>query len=339
MIQFLKFSFITFFLIGCSSGLLKIDKQEELFKNTEFEKKVQIKEVDPVKVVESETKEIEKPSAVIAEVKKSNAKPKKIKKIEAPKKRQPELEDSEGFNNQRRPLVDPFQVGEKVTLAVSYFAARAGKLSLSVKPYVEVNGKKSYNFLTEIKSSTIFSTFYSVQDQVETYLDYENLSPYVFKLQIKESGQIKEAQSFFDQQKLKANYWEHKYTEKDGHEEKKLEWDLLPFSQNAFSSIFYMRIFKWNIGQEYAFRVSDDGKNIVFKATALEKVKLNTDAGTFDAVKVKAEIVSRGALTQTGDLLIWLSDDEHKYILRIEAKIKIGSLVAEVVEIEPGNKD
>lgn len=334
MIQF----FLIILLTGCSSGLLKIDKQEQLFKNSEFEKKVQIKVVEPVDAEPADKME-QKNTQVIPPVVKIVKSKKKSKAIEIVKKRQPEIEDSEGFNNERRPLVDPYRVGEKVVLSVSYFAASAGKLTLAVKPFVEVNGKKSYNFLTEIKSSTIFSTFYSVQDQVETYLDYENLSPYVFKLKINESAQIKEAQSYFDQQTLKANYWEHKYTEKAGHEEKKLEWDLLPFSQNAFSSIFYMRIFKWSVGKEYSFRVSDDSKNIIFSAKAIEKVKLNTDAGSFDAIKIKAEIVARGALKQTGDLYIWLSDDDRKFILRVEAKIKIGTLVAEAIEVVPGNKD
>lgn len=333
-----KCLFLTLFLVGCSSGFLKVDKQEQLFKNSEFEKKVQIKEVEPAPVAPEAPVVVVKKDVPPAPVK---IKTKKEKKSSAavPLKRQPELEDSEGFNNERRPVADPFRVGEKVILSVSYFAASAGKLTLAVKPFVEVNGKKSYNFLTEIKSSALFSNFYSVQDQVETYLDYENLSPYVFKLQVKESAQIKEAQSFFDQKTLKANYWEHKYTEKNGHEEKKLEWDLLPFSQNAFSSIFYMRVFKWTIGKEYSFRVSDDSKNIVFSAKALEKVKLQTDAGTFNAIKIKADIVARGALKQTGDLFIWISDDDRKFILRVEAKIKIGTLVAEAIEVIPGNKD
>lgn len=245
----------------------------------------------------------------------------------------PEIEDSEGFANSRRPIIDPFRVGEKVIHTVTYFGTPAGYITLSVGPFLEVNGRKSYNFITEIKSSRLFSNFYSVEDKVEAYVDYVDLVPHVFKLQIKETAQVKKAESFFDHKKLKANYWENKFTEKNGHEEKKQEWDILPYSQNAFSAIFYMRLFKWNVGQEYSFRVSDDEKNIIFKAKALEKVLLKTDAGEFNAIKIKADVVSRGALSQTGDLFFWLSDDEHRYVLRIEAKIKIGTLVSEVTEI------
>ncbi|MBC7742990.1 MAG: DUF3108 domain-containing protein [Bdellovibrionaceae bacterium] len=343
-------------LIGtsCSSKFLKYEKAEQLAKNSEFENKVKIIETPevasttpssdvstaskstqasiPITTTTTTTTTIKKTT------KRSNTKKAAAAELAAaiPTERQPTLEDNEGFSNVRRPLADPFRVGERVVHSVSYFTAHAGTLTFSVKPYVQVNGRRSYNFVTDIQSSQLFSSFYSAEDRVETYVDYEDLVPHVFKLKIKESGQLKEAQSYFDQQTLKANYWENKYTEKDGHEEKKQAWDLLPYSQNAFSSIYYMRIFKWQIGKEYAFRVSDDGKNVIFKGKALERITLDTKAGQFKAIKIRAEIVSRGALSQTGDLLLWISDDEHRYILRIEAKIKIGTLVSEVTSIHPG---
>ncbi len=335
-----------FFILSCSSGFLRYNKEKDIFKNKEFETKVLIKEVP----AEAPT-QIEAPTHIVNDVKpletnktdskKTSKKPNKVrlKKFPQPeldevRGHQPEIEDSEGFGQDRRPLVDPFKIGEKVIHTVSYFGTTAGILTLSVGPFLEVNGRKSYNFKTDIKSSGLFSNFYSVLDHVETYVDFVDLVPHVFKLQIKESAQLKEAQSFFDHRTLKANYWENKYTEKNGHEEKKQNWDILPYSQNAFSAIFYMRLFKWKVGKEYAFRVSDDEKNIIFKGRAIENVKLETDAGTFDAIKIKVNVVSRGALTQEGNMYFWLSDDEHKYVLRIEAKIKIGTLVSEVTKIE-----
>ena len=331
-------------MFSCTSKFLKYDKEAELAKNTEFENQVQIKELPQEAAVNVATPNLE-PKQEVKPVLDKKIKSKTAKKVIGKtlllpeplmaQTRQPSLEDKEGFGTSRRPLNDPFKVGEKVIHSVSYFGAEAGKLTFAVKPFVEVNGKKSYNFVVDIKSSSLFSNFYSVDDQVETYVDYEELVPYVFKLKIKESGQLKEARSYFDQQTLKANYWEKKYTEKNGHEEKKLAWDLMPYSQNAFSAVFYMRFFKWNVGQEYAFRVSDDEKNVIFKGKAIEKVKLNTNAGAFDAIKIKAEITSRGALSQTGDLYLWVSDDEHKYMLRFEAKIKIGTIVSEVEKIVP----
>ena len=347
------------FLLGaCSSSFLKYDKEDKFFKNEEFEREVKIQEEavkeEPAKAeaTKAEVKVDEKTSAVSAtasvkEVKKTavkkeapKAKAKKAETKTAAKstKRQPEIEDNDGFEGaSRRPMVDPFRVGEKVVHEVSYFSAKAGTLAMQVKPFAQVNNRKSYNFSVGLESIRIFSSFYSVDDTVNTFLDYESLVPHVLKINIKETGKLKQAQSYFNNDTLTASYWEKQYTEKSGEEEKKYSWDILPFSQNAFSGIFYMRVFNWKEGKQISFRVAEDKKNIVFTGTAVAKEKLSTEAGDFNAIKIKASIVSRGALSQTGDIFIWLSDDDRKYILRIEAKIKIGTLVSEVIEIEPGS--
>lgn len=253
------------------------------------------------------------------------------------KRREPEIEDSEGFDNQRRPLADPFRVGEKVVHDVSYLGASAGTLTLAVKPFAVVNGQKNYNFFIDLKSNSVFSRLvYAIDDQVQTYVDYETLTPGAFKVDIRDSGQVKEARSYFDFVNLTASYWEHRYTEKSGHEEKKLNWSILPYSQNPFSSVFYMRVFKWTVGKEYIFRVADDEKNIFFKATALEKTVLSTDIGDFPAIKLKAEVISRGNLSKAKDFFMWISDDDRKYVLRIEVKLPIGALVSEVIQIKKG---
>ena len=340
-------------LSSCSSKFLKYEKQDKFFRNEEFEREVKIQteedDVDVKDAPKAETgKAEEQPQAVVAEkvVKKTGTKkePKKLKtkkadakKADVSTKRQPEIEDSEGFTgNSRRPNIDPFKVGEKVIHEVSYFSAKAGTLTMQVKPFAQVNNRKSYNFSVSLQSSRVFSNFYSVEDRVDTFLDYETLMPHVLKINIKETGKLAQSQSYFNNETLTASFWEKKYTEKSGEEERKFTWDILPFSQNAFSGLFYMRVFNWKEGKQVSFRVAEDKKNIVFTGTAIAKEKLSTEAGDFNAIKIKASIVTRGALSQTGDIFIWVSDDEHKYILRIEAKIKIGTLVSEVIEIEPG---
>ena len=361
---------ICFLMLSCSS-LIKYEKTKTDFKTEEFDKKVKIVEV--VETVEtpevapettqsvnenqinseiskihivtptSKTKEVVVVGNTVKIKKKINTKKTSEQKLatEIVKNeslvRQPEIEDSEGFDNQRRPLVDPFRVGEKIVHNVSYLGASAGTLTLAVKPFAFVNGKKNYNFFIDLKSNSVFSSLvYAVDDQVQTYVDYDTLTPGAFKVDIRDSGQVKEARSFFDFMNLTASYWEHRYTEKNGHEEKKLNWSILPFSQNPFSSVFYMRVFKWTIGKEYIFRVADDEKNVFFKATALEKTILNTDIGDFPAIKLKAEVISRGNLSKAKDFFMWLSDDDRKYVLRIEVKLPIGALVSEVIQIKKG---
>lgn len=253
-------------------------------------------------------------------------------------RRQPEIEDSVGFNG-RRPLVDPFQVGEVVVHDVNYFKVSAGELRMKVEPFATVNGRKSYSFAVEIKSKSLFDTFYSVDDRAETFVDYEDLVPRAFQLHVKESGQLREAKMAFDVNKGIATFWEKKVTKKDGEEEKKFTWDILPYSQNVYSAIFYLRNFTWEVGKEHAFRVANDKDNMIFSGKAVRKEVLKTKAGTFNTVVIKPNITLKGKFKPIGDNYVWITDDDRKYIVRIESKIKIGTLVSEVVEIKPGKSN
>lgn len=250
-------------------------------------------------------------------------------------KRQPEIESDLGFQG-RRPVKDPFRVGEKVTHAVTYLKMHAGNMKLEVGPFAQVNGKKAYNFKTSISTTPFFSRFYSVDDYVNVLVDFETMIPHVFRLHVRESAQVTEAQMLFDLDKNTARYWEKKVTKKRGTQEKKLEWEILPFSQNVFSTAFYMRNFQWPTGQENSFRVADDGKNLIFKGKAVRREVLDTDLGPIPAIVLKPEIILDGKFKPTGDIFIWLSDDDRKFVLKIEAAIKIGTLVSEVTEIQKG---
>jgi hypothetical protein len=205
-------------------------------------------------------------------------------------------------------------------------------------PFAEVNGRKSYQFRTSIKTSSLFSSFYSVDDYVDAMVDAETLVPSIFSLHVKESKQLREAQMLFDWSKNQATYWEKKVTEKDGEEHKKQQWEILPYSQNVFSMAFYLRVFPWALGKEIKARVADSEKNMIFSAKAIRKEKLSTPVGEFDALVLEPKVELHGKFEQTGDIYIWISDDDRHFILRIESKIKIGTLVSEISELDRGQE-
>lgn len=328
-------------LASCSTAVLKYKNTEELKQNEEFEEAVKIVTPNETPVVAevvtppppAETKVAKKPQ------KKSPA-PKVKKPVSAkslPAGRQPDLEDRGGFlDDSRRPVNDPFRVGEEVVHDVHYFKVSAGELRIKVEPFSMVNSRKSYTFAIEIKTSSLFSNFYSVDDRVETFVDYDDLVPRVFQLHVKETSQLREAKMLFNTDKNIATFWEKKVTKDQGEEEKKLQWELAPYSQNVYSALFYLRNFQWEIGKEYAFRVANDNENLVFSGKALRREVLDTKLGPMKAIVIQPNIVLKGKFKPIGDNFIWLSDDDRKYILRIESKIKIGTLISEVVSINPG---
>jgi hypothetical protein len=255
--------------------------------------------------------------------------------VSKPQGRQPEIEDSVGMAG-RRPIKDPFKVGERIQLNLSYFNVVAGTMDIEVKPFVNVNNKKAYNFEVRAKSNSFFSRVYAVDDTAVTYMSYDEFVPFNLVISLKESKQLAETRTIFDYEKLKGNYWQKKFTERDGETSKHVEWDILSYSQNVISAAFYMRIFEYEVGKWINFRIADEGKNIVFKAQVVRREILKTDAGDFDTWVLKPELTVDGVFTPVGEIMVWLTADDRKFIVRMESKIKIGKLVAKLKSIEKG---
>ncbi len=353
--------FCAFLLItGCSSKVLKHKDAETLLINKEYEDKIQVTQLPPSEALHSgefvclpeDMKQAERKKAAKRLAAKELKKSKKNKRRrngqvkaadlvvadqgpQAPLKREPDFEDAEGFTG-RRPNTDPFRPGEKVTLELSYFGVTAGDLVMEVKPFVDVNGRKAYNLSAHATSTSVFAMFYAVNDTAETFVDFEKMIPTNYSLHVKESKQLREVRSLFDWDHMRATLWDKKVTKESGVEEKKDEWDILPYSQNVFSGPFYLRTFQLEPGKKLAFRLAHEGKNYVITGEVLRRDKLSTPIGELKTIVMRPKIELGGIFQPVGDILFWLTDDDRKFIVKIESKIKIGKIVGMVKSIEKG---
>jgi len=254
---------------------------------------------------------------------------------EAPAPREPSLEDSEGFVG-RRPKVDPYRVGEKVTMEASYFGVVAGDITFEVRPFVEVNGRRSYTFAGTARSTSVFAMFYAVEDWFETWADYETLVPYSYALHVKESKQLRESRSIFDWKTMMASFWDKRIDAEKKVEEKNYEWSILPYAQNVFTAPFYLRSFRLVPGKKLAVRVAHEKENLLMTVEVLRRERISTPAGDFNTVVVKPKIELNGVFKPVGDIFVWFTDDDRKFIVRVESKIRIGKIVAVAKSVEPG---
>ncbi|MES2856267.1 MAG: DUF3108 domain-containing protein [Bdellovibrionota bacterium] len=343
---------------GCASKILKAEDSEKMLKNEDFEQAVMVQDI-PVEVLPAE------PSGTFVRLPGPDAAPtpvpqtvpaatpgaKKLTKAEiakaakaakageaaAPAGRQPSIEDGEGFTG-RRPNVDPFRVGEKISLEVSYFNVAAGEMTLETRNFASVNGNPSYRFAGTAKSTSVFAMFYAVDDWFETFVDYKTLVPYSYSLHVKETKQLRETRTLFDWNKKVAKYWDSKINEEKKLEKKELEWAIPEYSQNIFSAVFYLRSFKLEPGKKYKYRVAHENENFVVTAEVLRREKITTPAGTFNTLVLKPHIELNGIFRPVGDIFFWMTDDDRKFLVKLESKIKIGKIVAVAKKIDPGGK-
>lgn len=353
-------------ITGCAGGILKYENSDKVLKNDEFDSAIKVKEIpdSAVPVAAPAPKPDAKPGAT-PEVGKEKPTPKQNAKSKpapvakgkskaseillAPvadarsKTREPILEDAEGFVG-RRPKVDPYRVGEEVVLDVSYFALDAGELTMQTRSFVEVNGRKAYRFHAIAKTVSVFEKFYKVDDYAETLVDFESMLPFSYTLDVKESKLLRDARAVHDVSKGqpgKMQFWDKKITKDNGVEERKLEWDMLPYAQNIFSSLWYLRAFTLTPGKIIKFHLAHENENLTMTCEVVRREKLKTDLGTYDTVVIRPSAEKNGKPHNIGTSLFWLTDDDQKLMIRMETKIKIGSIVGSLAKLrrssnEPG---
>ncbi|MDR3608101.1 MAG: DUF3108 domain-containing protein [Oligoflexia bacterium] len=335
-------------LAGCAgSSLSKIDHSETLPQDVitqDYSKKFEVQEASsssaaaPTPV--AQTVEIPAPLS------KKTRKHREWKRTEEQKIRDVAL--AEIGPRQHKPLVyrdlrrdirngkDPIWVGERLTYDVSYLGLTAATFVLEVLPYKSIDGRKVYHIQANARSSKVFSLVYKLNDVVQSFIDYEGVFSHRFHMQLDETKQIRDSLELYDSENEEAFWWNRWNRKEKGYEEKK-EFHLMePFPQDSISVLYYLRFVPLPPNGEVKFVVESEAKPLDAVVTVVEREELETPMGRIHAIKLKPDAATRGVLERRGNSYIWLSDDDRRFLVRFEAKVKIGTIVVRLRKIELG---
>ncbi len=340
--------------MSCQS---KSKRMEEMRKQTRIESPYEITQVEgaqeesgdaveeagpsAVKKVESPTAQAKTPPAGAPSKDSSKASSTKAPKSQETSKTAPKKEttpkavekpkaqatSTQVLVTEDKTLKFPFNVGEKVVYSIAFFAVEAGRMTMEVKPFKQVQGDQAFHFYVTALSSSVFSLFYSVKDYAESFWSAKHQKPYLMKIYGEESKYVREIQTSFNWSKKTARYQAKVLkTGKDlKHEDQswKLNSDV---AQDVLSALYKLRTYDLKVDSTYKMHVAEKGKDIMVTAKVLRKEVLKTRLGRFDTLVVKPTFQIDGDWKQDGDVLIWLTDDENKIPIGFEAKVKIGTI-------------
>ena len=221
-----------------------------------------------------------------------------------------------------------------MTYAFTWFSIKAGMVTLEVRPFVYLGDRKSYHFVGTVKSSSTMDLIHSIDDWIESYVDIETFYPFKSALHGVETDRLREGLVLFNYENKKIEYWMKRVHLKKGEKEKRITDILVPGVLDMFSSAFFLRAQKLEVGKTYHTDIYNEGKRIAIDAEVLRQEKLETVLGTFDALVIRPVAKLEGILQTSGDSTIWLTNDERHLVLQVETKIKIGYLKGKVVKIE-----
>jgi len=106
---------------------------------------------------------------------------------------------------------------------------------------------------------------------------------------------------------------------------------------DGLSLIYFLRTKEDLVtGRRMDIDVVDSGKNWTIEVTVLDREKVTTPAGEFDAIKVRVQPKFKGELLNKGIVFLWLTDDDGKIPVLMKSKLKVGSFVFQLKGMKPG---
>ncbi len=228
----------------------------------------------------------------------------------------------------------PFEAGEKMELELHWMALPAGRVILEVRKADPINGRETLQLWGNVLSSSLVDAIYHVDNTVESYIDAKGAVPYKFQLHMVESSQKKETRVAFDHLKSQAFYWSKRISTKWGDEVLDQTDAFVPGGRDMYSGIYALRMFEYELNKPVRFYVYEKGKNMEVIITPVANELVTTKVGVFQCWKLGIQISLNNNLQQMGESYLWVSDDSKRYLVKFDAKVKIGSLRGNLIEVK-----
>lgn len=216
-----------------------------------------------------------------------------------------------------------FGINEKLSFDINYGFINAGTAAMEVKNIIEYEGRPCYQILSTANSNKFFSSFYKVDDRIETIVDAVGLFSWRFEKDLSEGSYKSLRQYSFDQINHTTVY-------------KKDTFEVAPYVQDALSMLYYARTQPLEVGKSLWVDNFIDGKVYKTEIKVLKKETVDVEAGEFDCLVVEPLLNSAGVFKHEGSLKVWMTDDKLKMPVMMKSKVLVGSITAELTDFEIG---
>jgi hypothetical protein len=224
-----------------------------------------------------------------------------------------------------------FQNKEEIRYAVSYnwgpvwVDAGLVTFSATLEPYM---GKTFWHFKGTGKSYPSYDLFFKVRDYFDAYTDPETFKPYSFRRYVYEGG-------YSLLNTLDFNYNTGKVFSSTKIGEKPPRMDTLPVTACGYdmlSAIYYTRTIDFSQAipgwkKDVKVIIDDHYYDIVIRFLGRETVE-SPEGKRYSCIKFAAKMVQGTIFKGDEDVLVWVTDDQNKIPVYIEAKIIVGTVKA-----------
>lgn len=226
-----------------------------------------------------------------------------------------------------------YSPGEKLTFDVSWSVFPAGKLTATLSR--DNDGPRDfYRVTTTADSEGFASLLYKVQDKFQSVFNPETVCSIEISKQINEGNRHKITKITFDRDRGLAILDERDAGGGDRHP-KHEEHEIPPCAQDIITAFYYVRSQPLNVGQKLKLAINDGSKTKIVVAAVTGRRKIQTPLGDREALRVEPSVFGNLYENKKGKIVIWFSDDEYHFPLRIKASLKVGAITGTLTSISP----
>jgi len=100
--------------------------------------------------------------------------------------------------------------------------------------------------------------------------------------------------------------------------------EIPDITYDLMSAFYFVRTLDLEVGQSIPIPVTVDGKTYSAIVNVLKKEIINTKQGRVECFVVEPNLEGEAIFQQTGDIHIWLADDEYKTPVLMQSKVIFG---------------
>lgn len=220
------------------------------------------------------------------------------------------------------------RVGEKFFYNVYWNGMHVGVGTLEVKEIITFNGRDAYRVVATAKSNEFLSSFYKVEDVVETYIDTKELYTLRFEKKQLEGRYRSDEVTVFDQQKHKG-YYESLLNKK------KKEFDIPPKAQDIASFFYYFRTLDVKPDSRLSFDVNADEKNwkVQMNIVGVQQLEI-LRKGSHKVFCVEPKAPFKGLISKRGRVWVYFTVDKDRVPVFIKIRVPFGFVVGVLERME-----
>ncbi len=214
-----------------------------------------------------------------------------------------------------------FPIPERLEFELSYTGIPAGSAVQEV-----TREGTDIHIVSTARSADWLRFFFPVDDRIESFLIAGSPplhigTPRLYQERKNEGRTKTDREARFDRQKLEV-------TTDDRLKKRMSRQPITKRTYDTLSSFFYFRTIPLQVGASYYIDIYDCSRLWNTEVKVLRREELVIPLGRFKTIVINPLLQSEGIFARTGDIFIWLTDDDRRIPVQMKSKVAVGSITA-----------